>query len=693
MKKASLKRCFSFLLSITVFLTFLFVPISFVHAQTSLVNVSVTSDGTNLCVKFTLTDNSWSMTQTNVAAGTITRNKTHNPSINDSYTEVINFSDAGLTKGQTVSVQASAVVQKPGDGQSEDKAITIVSDTGTQVMDDCGNWVSSSEAWISDSWCLIPKIFDNAKMIWKSFNVSEPLNGEIAEFRREFNIDGDPVSMQIDITCDNGYEVRINGNTIGSAQVRGDWKNSGLTKEFVDHNGWEIPEVYTVSGSLLKVGANILEITGVDEYMGYLDGEEDGTVETNPAGLIYKAVVNYKKSSSGEGTRETLNYSMDYTIPAENPENRAPVASNDSYSVNKNGVLTISAPGILLNDSDPDGDSITATRLSDPANGTLALNTDGSFIYTPQKGFTGSDYFTYRVWDTHESSSEAATVTISVNKNTDNSEESGDNTGNGQYQSNTTPANKPPTAANDSYTTDQDEVLKVEVPGVLSNDSDPEGSILVAVKETDPISGTVIINKDGSFEYIPKDGFFGDDSFKYHVTDTSGNSSGTATVTVAIREKAAVMQVLQDETPTAVDDLYSISEDEVLKEKDPGVLSNDSNPEGGAVMAINDSEPQNGTLAFYRDGSFEYTPNTGFSGIDTFMYHIIDKNGNVSNSAKVTIDVVARIIEIEDEPVPLDPVEGKGSLPKTGGVPAEIFYGLGTAIIGIGVFIRKKSRM
>jgi VCBS repeat-containing protein len=76
-------------------------------------------------------------------------------------------------------------------------------------------------------------------------------------------------------------------------------------------------------------------------------------------------------------------------------------------------VLEVLAPGVLTNDSDVNGDTLTAFVDQQPAHGTLALNTNGSFTYTPAKLFHGTDTFTYHVSD-GTATSPAATVTITV---------------------------------------------------------------------------------------------------------------------------------------------------------------------------------------------------------------------------------------------------------------------------------------
>ena len=79
--------------------------------------------------------------------------------------------------------------------------------------------------------------------------------------------------------------------------------------------------------------------------------------------------------------------------------NDAPAAVADAHTTAEDTVLTVPAPGVLGNDSDPDGDPLTAVLVTGPSHGTLTLNANGSFSYTPAADFTGSDSFTYRASD------------------------------------------------------------------------------------------------------------------------------------------------------------------------------------------------------------------------------------------------------------------------------------------------------
>ncbi|MCB8942743.1 MAG: tandem-95 repeat protein [Ardenticatenaceae bacterium] len=197
------------------------------------------------------------------------------------------------------------------------------------------------------------------------------------------------------------------------------------------------------------------------------------------------------------------------SVPLElNVVNQVPVAVDDAYATTQGVALTVSAPGVLDNDTDGDGDALTAVLDTNPTNGTLSLNADGSFTYTPTLGFEGDATFTYHAEDGIDSSN-VATVTISV-------------------------ANTAPVAEADAYTTTQGITLTVTAPGVLSNDSDVDGDGLMAVLDTDVTHGTLTLNTDGSFTYMPHAGHVGTDTFTYHANDGTDNSD-VVTVTITVQ--------------------------------------------------------------------------------------------------------------------------------------------------------------
>jgi VCBS repeat-containing protein len=159
-------------------------------------------------------------------------------------------------------------------------------------------------------------------------------------------------------------------------------------------------------------------------------------------------------------------------------------------------------------DPDEDGNNLTYSKVSGPSQGSLMLNSNGTFTYTPNANFFGSDAFTYRVSDGF--GSDTAQVNITVN-----------------------PVNDPPFADPDSATTQEDTPVTINV---LNGDSDVDGTIVassVTVVEG-PDNGKATENADGTVTYTPNANFNGTDSFQYQVRDNDGALSNKATVTVTV---------------------------------------------------------------------------------------------------------------------------------------------------------------
>jgi len=127
----------------------------------------------------------------------------------------------------------------------------------------------------------------------------------------------------------------------------------------------------------------------------------------------YANAGNFAATLNGRNGRgETCTASV--TVQVNAAGNQPPVAQNDEYNTQQNTLLTVAAPGVLGNDSDPNGNPITAVLGTNVAHGTLSLNTNGGFSYTPASSYTGSDSFTYRARDSQGATSNLATVTIGV---------------------------------------------------------------------------------------------------------------------------------------------------------------------------------------------------------------------------------------------------------------------------------------
>lgn len=335
----------------------------------------------------------------------------------------------------------------------------------------------------------------------------------------------------------------------------------------------------------------------------------NGTLTTNAAGgFTYSPNLNFTGSDSftyrvSDGTVSSAPATVTIMVT---PINDAPVATADSYSVALGTALTIAGPGVLSNDTDVDGDALTAALVSGPAHGTVAVNGNGSFAYTPTAGYTGADSFTYRASD-GAATSAPATVSITV-----------------------VGANSAPVANGDSYTTAKDTALTIAGPGVLGNDDDTDGDALTAALVTGPTHGTVTVDTNGSFTYTPTAGYSGADSFTYWASDGAATSA-LATVSITVRGS--------NTGPLANDDDYSTAEDTPLTIAGPGVLGNDIDTDGDPLSVAYASQPSRGTVLMNADGSFTYTPDANFNGVDYFEYIASDGMGTSGGVTTVSITV------------------------------------------------------
>jgi HD-GYP domain-containing protein (c-di-GMP phosphodiesterase class II) len=248
--------------------------------------------------------------------------------------------------------------------------------------------------------------------------------------------------------------------------------------------------------------------------------------------------------------------------------------------------------------------------------GQPALTDDGTLTYTPAPNVNGS-----------------ATVTVRATDNGGSANGGNDTSAPRAFAITVTPVNDPPVAVADSATVAEDDSAGVTV-DVLANDIDPDAGAVLSLASYDDSTiadGTVVHNGGGSFTYVPDPGFFGSDTFSYTVSDGTGGSS-TAAVTITVTPVA--------HAPLAASDAYATAQDTPLHITAPGLLANDSDQDGDALAVVTTpaAAPTSGTLVLASDGSFDYTPNSGFTGADTFTYTVADATGR-SATATATITV------------------------------------------------------
>ena len=273
--------------------------------------------------------------------------------------------------------------------------------------------------------------------------------------------------------------------------------------------------------------------------------------------------------------------------------NRFPVAASDAITV---GINTISNTlNVLANDSDPDGNTITITAVSQPARGTASIGT-GNILYTPNAGIFGTDPFTYTISDGVAGGVLTATATV------------------------TPTVNRPPVAGGDAVRIPFGSISNTIT--VRANDTDPDGNPITVTDVSQPTHGETAVGTGGAnVVYTPHTTFAGEGTFTYTISDGHLTAPGTVTVTV-------------HRGPAAGSDNFRIAQNSLNNVLN--VLVNDSDPEGDAIAIPSVPQPANGVVSIGSGGvNVIYTPDAGFFGGDSFTYTVSD--GQISATANVTI--------------------------------------------------------
>jgi VCBS repeat-containing protein len=272
-------------------------------------------------------------------------------------------------------------------------------------------------------------------------------------------------------------------------------------------------------------------------------------------------------------------------------DNERPSATGTSITTNEDqpGSGTVTA-------TDPEGQTLSATIGTAPARGTATVTGGNPFTvtYTPSANQNGTDSFTVIVADTKQATS---TVAVSVT---------------------IVPVQDAPVLNARNYTANEDAGLGGNLTG-----SDPDSDPLVFSVSTAPAHGTLTLNADGAFTYVPAANYHGPDSFVAQVSD--GGRTSTATMSLAV---------------TSVNDPVVVAgESAQLPGSGPGVvdvLANDSDVDGDPLTLTIESQPS-GAVATIENNQVRIAPAAGMAGPTRMTYRVSDGAGS---SAVATLDLL-----------------------------------------------------
>ena len=337
--------------------------------------------------------------------------------------------------------------------------------------------------------------------------------------------------------------------------------------------------------------------------VGANGGAQHGTVTMNPNGTYtYTPHANYHGSDQFtyklcdcDATPDCSTATVTITI---NAVDDTPTAVNDVATTNEDTPVS----GNAASNDTPSGDcspniwSLVGSN-GGAQHGTVTMNANGTYTYTPHTNYNGSDQFTYKVCDCDATPDcSTATVTITIN-----------------------PVDDMPTAVNDVATTNED----TPVSGNAATNDTPSGDCSPNIWSLVSANGgaqhgNVIMNANGTYTYTPHANYNGSDQFTYKVCDCDATPDcSTATVTITINPV--------DDTPTAVNDVATTNENTPVS----GNAASNDTPSGDCTPNIwslvgTNGGAQHGTVTMNANGTYTYTPNANYSGPDQFTYKLCD---------------------------------------------------------------------
>ncbi|HIF9463336.1 TPA: Ig-like domain-containing protein, partial [Photobacterium damselae] len=426
-----------------------------------------------------------------------------------------------------------------------------------------------------------------------------------------FKPGSDPTNGSVTVNPDGSWEYVPNPNFNGedSFTVVVDDGNGGSDTITVTVNVTPVndaPEGEDISAETQEETAVTGQLTATDvdgDNLTFKPGSDptNGSVTVNPDGSWeYVPNTDFNGEDSftvvvddGKGGSDTITVTVNVT-----PVNDAPVGEDVSAETQEETAVTSQ-----LTATDVDGDNLTFKPGTNPENGNVTINADGSWEYVPNPDFNGEDSFTVVV-DDGKGGSDTITVTVNV-----------------------TPVNDAPVGEDVSVETQEE----TAVTGQLTA-TDVDGDNLTFKPGTNPENGSVTVNPDGSWEYVPNPDFNGEDSFTVVVDDGNG---GTDTITVTVNVTPV------NDAPVGEDVSAETQEETVVT----GQLTA-TDVDGDNLTFKPGTNPENGQVTVNADGSWEYVPNPDFNGEDSFTVVVDDGNGGTD-----TITVTVNVTPVNDAPV------------------------------------------
>jgi len=492
--------------------------------------------------------------------------------------------------------------------------------------------------------------------------VAEPNNYLVAEsgllevetpglLDNDVDADGDPLTVLTEVASGPSHGTLIlNSDGSFSYQHNGDEIN-------VDHFTYQVTDGFEIVNALVTINissANDAPLANPDDYAleeggtltidspGLLENDTDAesnqlNIITTPKVAPSHGILTLQSDGSfvythdgSENREDSFTYTVSDGIAIASATvsltiqntNDKPVAASDFYEIHIGGLLEVTAPGLLENDTDNDNELLLLSEnaFKAPQHGIVELHSDGSFTYQHDGSQTANDSFEYAVSDQNSETIGIANITIFSN-------------------------NAPPIAADQQFETIED--TSIENQQLVASDSENDPLIFTVTMK--PIKGTLSLTSDGLFSYQPFDNENGEDQFKFTVNDGSQDSEIETTVTIQI--------TAQNDAPKASDQRLLVQQAELSGNK-LNVRDIDSDDFSFHIV----DGPEKGEINLNENtGEFEYISGIDQRGPDSFSFQVSDGE-DTSNIATVNITINSRGNKKPTKPKLLSPAENSTDL-------------------------------
>ena len=383
------------------------------------------------------------------------------------------------------------------------------------------------------------------------------------------------------VELSNGEVLSLGRNTL----VRLDEDLLGLTD--VDENQTTEDEIRKAIEAVQEGNFDALEATAAGQQVDLSSAAQ--AADFIPPPRTEGEVTSGYDTGTFNTSRQTDNRGFDTVRFVEDiPQNDTPVAVNDTATLNEDASAIID---VLSNDSDLDGDSISVSSVTQPANGAVVINTDGTVTYTPNANYNGTDSFTYTLSDGQGGTS-TATVSLTVD-----------------------PQNDTPVAVAEIRNVLEDQVIS----GVISaSDADLPSGEHLTFSTSSTVEG-LTFNSDGSYTF---------DASGYDDLDQGEKQEIIVPVTVTDEQGAATETSLTININGQNNDLTYVSESASYQNV-IGIyeVGNDGKPVSGSIVLINQNGMQAGTHLADLDPEQDYE-----------FFIMSNGAGNVSETDSITFD-------------------------------------------------------